>query len=296
MVAEQLRRLAGWEWTGDVEEVSTADTVDGLDWRTRMRYHVDAEGRAGLRAHRSHRVIAVPEGGCPIASPRTPDMTGVRWPPGSEVDAVAGTDGEALLINGRLESGSPVITERASGHTFAVAANGFWQVHPAAADTLVAAVLEGLEPRPGERALDLYCGVGLFAAALLDRGCRVWGVEADRVAVEHARANVPDARFIAGRVDHALSLSKARGLPRRADLVVLDPPRTGAGRAVLEGIIARRPRAVCYVACDPAALARDVAYAAARGYRPTSIRAFDLFPMTHHVECVAILEPGADQA
>ena len=77
---------------------------------------------------------------------------------------------------------------------------------------------------------------------------------------------------------------------------MLDPPRTGAGRAVVEGIIARRPRAICYVACDPAALARDLAYAAARGYRPTSIRAFDLFPMTHHVECVAILERQPESA
>ena len=192
-----------------------------------------------------------------------------------------------------------MVTERAAGRIFSVAADGFWQVHPGRRrHSGRRRCWPASQPRPGERALDLYCGVGLFAAALVDRGCRVWGVEADRTAVEHARRNVPEARFTAGRVDRALSSSTSRGPrraspPPRADLVVLDPPRTGAGRAVIEGVIARRPRAIAYVACDPAALARDLGYAAEIGYRPTSIRAFDLFPMTHHVECVAILDqPG----
>ena len=179
-----------------------------------------------------------------------------------------------------------------------MAADGFWQVHPAAADTLVAAVLDGLQPEAGERALDLYCGVGLFAGALADAGCRVWGLEASRTAVDLARQNLADVAdrvtLTAGRVERGLAR-----LPGRADLVVLDPPRTGAGREVIEQVAARRPRAVAYVACDPAALARDLATAQAVGYAPQAITAYDLFPMTHHVECVAILtrsDPaGADE-
>ncbi|HEY5848789.1 MAG TPA: methyltransferase domain-containing protein, partial [Microlunatus sp.] len=234
---------------------------------------------------------------------RGPAVAGSRWPVGSEIDTVAGARETAVLIDGGLEAGDAVVTEHATGRSFTVAASGFWQGHPAAADTLVAAVLAGLDPQPGERVLDLYCGVGLFAAALADRGCRVWGVEADRTAVEHARRNVPEARFTAARVERALKTgsstrssprsrtSKGRtALPRRNDLVLLDPPRSGAGRPVIEGVAARRPRAICYVACDPAALARDLGYAAELGYAPTSVRAFDLFPMTHHVECVAILQ------
>ena len=122
------------------------------------------------------------------------------------------------------------------------------------------------------------------SAGLADAGCRVWGVEADRTAVDHARRNVPAARFTRGRVEQAL-----RRLPKRTDLIVLDPPRTGAGRAVMAQVADRRPRSIAYVACDPAALARDLAYAATAGYEPASIRAMDLFPMTHHVECVAVL-------
>ena len=224
-----------------------------------MRYHVDVEGRAGLRVHRSHRVIALPGGGCPIASPRTPNVTGIQWPPGSEVDAVAAADGEALLINGRLESGSPVITERAIGRNFSVAADGFWQVHPAAADTLVAAVLAGLAPRSGERAVDLYCGVGLFAAALRRPRLPGLGSRGRPGAVEHARRNVPEARFIAGRVDRSLSLSKAQrfappGRPHGSGSSAHRGRPSGAWRASS----ARRPRAIAYVACDPAALARDL--------------------------------------
>src|SRR5699024_5958691 len=123
--------------------------------------------------------------------------------------------------------------------------------------------------------------------ALADRDVRVQGVEGSAEAVRQARHNVPQARFRAGRVDRVL-----RSLPRRSDLVVLDPPRKGAGRAVVRGVLARRPRAVAYVACDPAALARDLRTVRDAGWQVASIRAFDLFPMTHHVECVAIVVPG----
>lgn len=281
VVAEQLERLAGVAWDGVVEQVAPA-----LGWRTRMRYVAtpDSAYGLGLRAHRSDRVVGLPEGGCRIAAAPAPV---VEADPGDELLVVDAASGRVALADGELlEGAGRVVTERAAGRAYAVDADGFWQVHPAAADTLVAAVLDGLAPRTGEGALDLYCGVGLFAGALADRGVRVHGVESGRRAVVHARENVPSARFVAGRVERALG-----GLPARADLVVLDPPRSGAGRAVVGAVCDRGPRAIAYVACDPAALGRDLAYAAERGYRPTSIRAFDLFPQTHHVECVAILAP-----
>src|SRR5664279_2294586 len=175
--------------------------------------------------------------------------------------------------------------QHAAGRTWRVSANGFWQVHEAAADTLVEAVMTGLEPRRGDTAWDLYCGVGLFAGPLVDAGVAVRGVELSRRAVRDASRNVPEARFEAGRVEQV-----ARRWPNRVDLVVCDPPRTGIGKVVAEQVVRRRPRRIAYVACDPAALGRDVATFAASGYSVRSLRAFDIFPMTHHVECVAILE------
>ena len=180
VVAEQLQRLAGIEWAGEVEAVATDQTRDGLGWRTRMRYQVDDQGRAGLRAHRSQEIIPMPDGGCPIADPRTPNVVDQSWSAGSELVAVAAAGGPALLVDGQQRVGQRVLRERAAERDWSVAVDGFWQVHPAAADTLVRAVLDGVRPQPGERALDLYCGVGLFAGALADAGCRVWGVEGSR--------------------------------------------------------------------------------------------------------------------
>ncbi|MDQ4084618.1 MAG: methyltransferase, partial [Actinomycetota bacterium] len=174
-----------------------------------------------------------------------------------------------------------------------VSPTGFWQVHPGAADTLVAAALSMLDPRPGETALDLYSGVGLFAGTLAQRlgpDGSVLAVERDPQAVKDARRNLhdlPQVRLLPGSVERRLA-----DLPvETVDVVLLDPPRVGARRRVVERVAGLGPRAVCYVACDPAALARDVAVFAERGYELTGLRAFDIFPMTHHVECVALLTP-----
>jgi len=157
-------------------------------------------------------------------------------------------------------------------------------------------VLDGLDPQPGEQVLDLYAGVGLFAVALAERvgpDGAVLAVEGSAQAVRDARRNLHDLPHVGittGRVDEVLDGVLGQGLT--ADLVVLDPPRTGAGRRVVEQVSALRPRAVAYVACDPAALARDVATFADLGFGLSRLRAFDCFPMTAHVECVAVLEPA----
>jgi tRNA/tmRNA/rRNA uracil-C5-methylase (TrmA/RlmC/RlmD family) len=161
-------------------------------------------------------------------------------------------------------------------------------VHPGAADTLVAAVAEMLRPAPGERLLDLYAGAGLFAGSLAPLVRSAVAVESDPRAVRAATANVAalSVQVVCARVDRWLSRDHD-GTP--FDLVVLDPPRKGAGRAVVTAIAGLRPRAIAYVACEPSALARDLATFADLGYRLSRLRAFDLFPMTAHVECVALL-------
>jgi tRNA/tmRNA/rRNA uracil-C5-methylase (TrmA/RlmC/RlmD family) len=294
VVAEQLRRLAGLDVEVLVEPVP--GDQDGLGWRTRVQWAVAGDGTVGLRRHRSHEVVPVDR--CRIAHPAIADAP----PAPGAVDGATGVEtlvsstGETLaLVTTRddrtFADGPTVLHEQAAGRTFEVTGSGFWQVHPAAADTLVAAVLEGLDPQPGERAADLYSGVGLFSAALAERvgpAGHVVAVESDEGAVDDAQQNLADLHqvaLLADRVDKAL----AADLVGPRDLVVLDPPRTGAKRDVVEGIAALGPREVAYVACDPAALARDVATFGEQGYALTSLRAFDLFPMTHHVECVAIL-------
>jgi tRNA/tmRNA/rRNA uracil-C5-methylase (TrmA/RlmC/RlmD family) len=284
VVAEQLRRLAGVELDVVVEAVEPT-----LGWRTRMQYVAldprspAGPGGRGLRKHRSHDVVPVEE--CLIAAP------GARVTVVEQVVRPGGRAASARAV-GPVDS-APVV-ERVLGREFQVAADGFWQVHPEAPRVLTEAVLEVLAPRPGERALDLYAGVGLFSvflASAVGRGGGVVSVEADRRASELAGENLadfPQAAVRPGRVDRVLA--QGFGSTRGVDLVVLDPPREGAKRAVVQAIADLAPRAIAYVACDPAALARDVAYFREAGYALTRLRAFDLFPMTHHVECVALLE------
>jgi tRNA/tmRNA/rRNA uracil-C5-methylase (TrmA/RlmC/RlmD family) len=185
---------------------------------------------------------------------------------------------------------------RAGGRDWEVEGTGFWQVHPAAADALVAAVAGFADVRPGETVLDLYAGAGLFGGALapaVGPDGRVVCVEADPAACAAADANLagyPNAEVWEGDVDAAglTGLLDDLGSP---DVVVLDPPRAGAGPAVSRLLAGTGARAVVYVACDPAALARDVAAFGKAGYRLAGLRGFDAFPMTAHVECVALLEP-----
>ncbi len=288
VVQEQLQRLAGLDLPVTVQPVEP----DDLGWRTRMGWTVQA-GSVGLRRHRSHAVEPVDR--CRIAHPAVAEPPPV--PAGAtrlDVAAAVGAEGvpRVVLADGRRVEGPAHLVERVHDRDLRVSGSGFWQVHPAAATTLVDAVLGLGRPRPGERALDLYAGVGLFAAFLgpaVGPDGSVVLVESDGGALRDARRNLHDqpwVEIVGGRVDGALAAGRCG---ERADLVVLDPPRTGARAAVVRAIAALGPQRVVYVACDPAALARDLATFAAEGYRLDTLRAYALFPMTHHVECVALL-------
>ncbi|MFC5170783.1 class I SAM-dependent RNA methyltransferase [Streptomyces mutomycini] len=330
VIAEQLQRLAGltpeeanWDGTVMPAEGDKLPPGEVPAWRTRVQYAVDQDGLVGLRKHRSHEVQPIDH--CMIAAPGVSEL-GIEkqdWPQMATVEAIAATgshDRQVILTpreGGRLplvELDKPVsvlrveekdggvhrvhgrafVRERADDRTYRVGSGGFWQVHPQAADTLVRAVMQGLLPRKNDMALDLYCGVGLFAGAIGQRigeKGAVLGIESGKRAVEDARHNLKDldrVRIEHGKVDQVLPRT---GITE-CDLIVLDPPRAGAGKGTVKQLAALGARRIAYVACDPAALARDIAYFREGGYRVRTLRAFDLFPMTHHVECVAILEPA----
>jgi tRNA/tmRNA/rRNA uracil-C5-methylase (TrmA/RlmC/RlmD family) len=287
VVREQLARLAGLDLAVVVEAVDPTP----LDWRTRVGWTVDADGRPGLRKHRSHDVVAVDR--CLIAAPQLPDVRSRRWAAGAVSTAVSSNGDTAVLADGQLVEGRSRLHEQVHHRELVVSASGFWQVHPRAAQTLVDVVMQLGRPQPGQRCADLYSGAGLFSvfiAEAVGEAGAVLSVESDRQAAKDARRNaydLPQLRMATGEVRAVLAAEQ----PERLDLVVLDPPRSGAKALVVEQIVARAPRRVVYVACDPAGLARDVATFRGSGYALTALRAFDLFPMTAHVECVALLEP-----
>lgn len=302
VISEQLQRLAGIELTVEVEPLQPPD----LRWRTRMQYAVDAEGHAGLRKHRSHVVLPIDE--CLLAVPEATDgaILSKDWSGSRAVEVDVGLDRDRAIrsMDNRRRwhsiSGSAKSTRRtAAGRDWQVRAGGFWQVHPQAAQALADTVLAMANPRPGDRVLDLYCGMGLFAAAL---GIRVGptgyvlGLEADSGAVSDGQrqlADIPQVELRNSVVNPSRIQALAQGNTDHSepafDVIVLDPPRTGAKRDVCTAIAALAPSSIVYVACDPAALARDVEIFADLGFALQKIRAFDAFPMTHHVECVALL-------
>ena len=283
------------------------ETPDGTGWRTRVSLHVDADGRIGPFAARTHTVVPVDDLPLATAAVERAALRLTHGKPG-RLDLVQPADGRVRIIpradsaRSTPASAREVITERVGEREFRVDAGGFWQVHRLAAATLDAAVRSAIGdlggPDSDAQHLDLYGGVGLFAAALAELGAaRVTSVESDPRATEHAGHNLAEwvgARAETARVDRFVSRLAADASVRERDrlargVTVLDPPRSGAGREVVDAVAALRPAAVVYVACDPVALARDVATFRAAGYGLQRVTAFDLFPNSHHIEAVATL-------
>ena len=305
LIAEQLHRLAKTSYDVTVEQVPGAP--DGLGWRTRVQWAVDGAGRIGLHRHRSRELELVDR--CLIATDGAQLPLAARWPGVSAVEAFSLAGQTVLTVRGRPDplppveaglvlNGRPVRTPHGVRvpvltRSFEVAAGAFWQVHPGAATALAQAVLGGLAPVPGDRVVDLYAGVGLFASLLgeaVGPTGSVLAVEGEPRACADALRNTADQAWVKVRtaaVDPQLVATRVG----RPGLVVLDPPRAGAGLALSSALVALRPRRIAYVACDPASFARDLRVFLEAGWAMPSLRAFDLFPMTEHVELVAILEP-----
>lgn len=301
VLTDALSRMAKIERDVTVEALPGDDERGGTGWRTRVRLHVDEAGRPGPYAARSHRVIPVTT--LPLATDELAAVAplGDLFAGQENVDVLAPSTGGVRLVIGSQKPS--VITEVVGEREFRLHDTGFWQVHRAAASTLTAAVQDAIVADrfdPTAHNLDLYGGVGLLAAAVADRfgsTTRITSVEADAAATDFAADNLAEwlgARAETGRVERwAATLAAQATATDRERLaratVVLDPPRAGAGRDVVDSLVALGPAQIVYVACDPVAFARDAALFAASGYRIERLRAFDLFPHTHHLEAVATL-------
>lgn len=281
IIKEQFARLAKMEIEVVVEEVEPTSA-----WRTRMEFSVSPNRKIAMFRSRSNELIEIEN--CKIADPVI-DIAAInarKLPVGKKVDVAVGSDSKVTVaIEGR--SDFELVKQQVGGFEFTLAPESFWQSHKRAPELLSEVVRELSGAKPSDHVFDLYSGVGLFAAALLDvvgQTGRITMIEESTRAITDARRNFSNYEYvevIEGRVEKAL------GKFARADVIVLDPPRAGAGIKVIEAMINLSPRNITYVACDPAALARDASYLNERGYKLDQIRAYDLFPMTQHMECVA---------
>ncbi|WP_166879486.1 class I SAM-dependent RNA methyltransferase [Salinibacterium sp. ZJ450] len=299
VLVDSLQRMAKVE--SDVAVEALPGPADGTGWRTRLRLHVDDSGRPGPYAARSHRVITVDD--LPLATSALAEVAplGDRFPGVESIDILAPSTGGARLRIG--DQAKSAITETVGDRQFQLFDSGFWQVHRHAAGTLTDAVQRAIDDTlfdPKAANLDLYGGVGLLAAAIGDKyghGVRITSVESDADATDHAAENLSDwvgAQAVTARVERWVrELAASAGHEERARLhaatIVLDPPRSGAGREVVDSLVDLQPAQLVYVACDPVAFARDVNLFHERGYELSELRALDMFPNTHHVEAIGTL-------
>jgi tRNA/tmRNA/rRNA uracil-C5-methylase (TrmA/RlmC/RlmD family) len=316
LVAEQLARLAGVERPVDVEPVP-GDRA-GLGWRSRVRLAVDRGGAVGFRRHRSHRLEIVD--GCPIAGAAVAETGALaaRWPGAAQIEVMAGTEpgeavvavtprprseprlpdlGTGMVVRGKVRHPPGAVHAVVEGRTYRITAGVFWQVHPGAPAALLAAVLALAGDCRGAAVLDLYAGAGLFSVPLAEAvgpAGSVLAIERDARACADARHNgarFPHLRVTRGDVTPELVASSVG----RPDIVVVDPAREGVGTGVMRALAghASTLRTLIYVSCDPASFGRDARVLLDEGWRLGALRAFDIFPMTEHVELVASLEPPA---
>ena len=296
VLEESLSRMAGISQRVQVLPVPGDDTTNGLGYRTRVQLHVSAEGVAGPYQERTHNVVPVKS--LPLAVTEINEL-GIHlknWQDVKRIEiATASTGGVQWFIDKKLK-GDKKLTERAVGRSFRISSGGFWQVHRGAAELLATEVIElseGLDPEANN--LDLYGGVGLFSGALATKygkKLNITTVESSKVATSDASANLVDLakhKAVAAPVEGFLRLQIKQGLQLAGATVILDPPRAGAGKTVVDQLVFLEPKKILYVACDPVSLARDLKAFLGSGYRLEQIRSYDLFPHTHHFETIASL-------
>ncbi|HET6732119.1 class I SAM-dependent RNA methyltransferase [Mycobacterium sp.] len=300
VVANQLSRLGGYHWRD--EEEAAAEPVGGgsaTGWRTRVRLDTSSEGRVGF--HRYHSAELVTDLECAqLPAGMLDGLQDRTWPPGAQLHVALDDDGDRHVVQsgprvGRKTStqvveGGYEAVQRVGNRVWRVPVTAFWQAHRDAARVYSELVAGWAQLDAGMTAWDLYGGAGVFAAVLAEEvgeTGRVVTVDTSRGASRSARAALADLGWVSVVTD---SVRRALAAERqRADVAVLDPPRAGAGREIIDQLAAADVPRVVHIGCEAASFARDVGLYRGHGYQVEDLRVFDSFPLTHHVECVAVL-------
>ncbi|MBN1658241.1 MAG: class I SAM-dependent RNA methyltransferase [Anaerolineae bacterium] len=312
VLTDQMARVGGLDVTGIIEDPIGA--AQPWHYRNHVQFHVTPEGDLGFLTLDTHNVIPVKE--CYIIDPLLDELWAaldMEWPQLYRLSLRCGTatgdrmaifelneyedfyvevdfpvSAVLMLADGEVAvmMGDRYLVEYVAGRDYHISAGSFFQVNTAGAEALVSVVHDYLAPSDGETLLDLYCGVGLLALSLAQDVGQVVGIESDPSATADFRFNAQglgNVSLFEGSVVDVLP-----GIESPIDLVVLDPPRAGAGEAVIDGIAHLAPRRVVYVSCDPATLARDSERLVNAGYHLVRLQPVDMFPQTFHIESVAL--------
>jgi tRNA/tmRNA/rRNA uracil-C5-methylase (TrmA/RlmC/RlmD family) len=298
VVANQLQRLGGHQWSGPDTGAEPLWDSGPTGWRTRVRLDVGADRRPGF--HRYHSDELVTDLRCAqLTAGMLDGLAEGDWPPAAQLHIAVDDDGERHVVRTlrqgkttetKVMEGSYKAVQRVGARIWRVPVTAFWQAHRDAAAVYSGLVADWAQPGAGTTVWDLYGGAGVFAAVLADavgESGRVLTVDTSRSATRAARAalaDLPQVDVVTDSVRRALT-----GQRSGADVAVLDPPRAGAGRDVIDLLAAAGVRRVVHIGCEAASFARDIGLYRGHGYLVERIKVFDAFPLTHHTECVALL-------
>lgn len=302
VVANQLQRLGGHQWSGAEGGAEPLSDGGPTGWRTRVRLDVGADRRPGF--HRYHSDELVTDLRCAQLPPGmldglAHDSSGADWPAGAQLHVAVDDDGQRHVVRTLRQGGQTATAvaeggyeavQRVGARAWRVPVTAFWQAHRDAAGVYSGLVADWAQPAAGMTVWDLYGGAGVFAATLADavgESGRVMTVDTSRSATRAARtalADLPQVDVVTDSVRRALTAQRGT-----ADVAVLDPPRAGAGRDVIDLLAAAGVPRVVHIGCEAASFARDIGLYRGHGYAVEQIRVFDAFPLTHHTECIALL-------
>ncbi|BBY43020.1 class I SAM-dependent RNA methyltransferase [Mycolicibacterium celeriflavum] len=304
VVANQLTRLGGYHWRDEAD--ATAEPLGNAGatgWRTRVRLDTTGDGRAGF--HRFHSAELITELDCAqLPAGMLDGLADRSWPPGAHLHVALDDDGARHVVqsgprarhNGGRKAHTQVVegdyeaVQRVGDRTWRIPVTAFWQSHRDAARLYSDLIAEWAQLSAGMTAWDLYGGAGVFAAVLgpaVGETGKVVTVDTSRGSSRAARAALADMGWVSVVTDSVRRALVAQ--PQRADVAVLDPPRTGAGREVIDLLADAEVPRVIHIGCEAASFARDVGLYRGHGYSVRALRVFDSFPLTHHVECIAVL-------
>jgi 23S rRNA (uracil1939-C5)-methyltransferase len=310
ILREQLQRIANLS-EAPVDPV--VPSPNPWNYRNTLQFHLTADGKIGFQAADSHRVVAISE--CHLPE----EALNETWPQ-LEFEPLAGLErvelrqgaGEELLLilegdadqapefqtelrlsavytsGGEMQllAGEEFIWMEVLDRAFKVSAGSFFQVNSRQAEVMIEHLLSILPLSPQASVLDLYCGVGLFSAFMAPRVNRCVGIEVSPWACDDFTINLDEFDNVELYVGAAETVLP--GLEFKADMVVMDPPRSGVDKIVLDEMVKMKPTLIAYVSCDPATLARDTRRLLSGGYQLERVTPFDMFPQTYHIESISL--------
>ena len=284
VIQDQFKRIAKIDINPDL---ISADSNNGLNWRSRLNLGISENKKLGLRSHKSNKIIEIDECLIALKEINNLDVFNKHWENNDNIKISCSSENDITISHlGRKISGSDKLKEVVGDNKFNISPQSFWQSHKSAPGIILEQVLKFANIKKGERVCDLYGGVGLFTlpiSKIIGENGEVHLIETNRTCIDDANEMFADLKNI---FIHHGTVEQKLGSIKKIDTIILDPPRNGISKQVINQMIEKKPHTIVYVSCNPSTLARDTKILLNNKYELTNVVSLDLFPMTHHVECV----------